>query len=70
MAANEVIKDSYQYRRTYNTIINSAITSDNTKNRKFSTLDLFPTTLAALGVKIDGNKLGLGVNCSQMRQQF
>ena len=23
---------------------------------------MFPTTLAALGVKIEGNKLGLGVN--------
>ncbi len=28
----------------------------------YTTLDLFPTTLAALGVKIPGNRLGLGVN--------
>lgn len=25
-------------------------------------MDMFPTTLAALGVEIDGNKLGLGTN--------
>jgi len=30
--------------------------------RDYTTLDLFPTTLAALGVKIPGNRLGLGVN--------
>ena len=33
-----------------------------TKNREFSVLDMFPTTLAALGVDIDGNQLGLGIN--------
>ena len=32
------------------------------KNRKFSIIDMYPTILAAMGVKIDGNKLGLGVN--------
>lgn len=30
--------------------------------RKYTTVDLFPTTLAAMGVKIEGNRLGLGVN--------
>lgn len=30
--------------------------------REFATVDLFPTTLAALGVKIPGNRLGVGVN--------
>ena len=30
--------------------------------REYTTLDLFPTTVAALGVQIEGNKLGLGVN--------
>ena len=33
-----------------------------TKNRIFSTMDLFPTTLSAMGVKIEGNRLGLGTN--------
>ena len=32
------------------------------KNRQFGTIDLFPTTLAALGVKIDGDRLALGTN--------
>ena len=51
------------YQRTiYNTFINSKIEPKKEKNRLFSTLDLFPTTLASLGVEIEGNKLGLGVN--------
>ena len=49
-------------RKIYNTYINSKATSSNTKNRKFTSFDLYPTTLAALGFKIDGNKLGMGVN--------
>jgi len=51
-------------RGIVNIFINSLvqIESDKTKNRKFSTMDIFPTTLAALGVQIEGNKLGLGVN--------
>ena len=32
------------------------------KNRDFSTLDFFPTTLASLGVQIEGDRLGLGTN--------
>ena len=31
-------------------------------DREFATFDMFPTTLAALGVKIEGDKLGIGVN--------
>ena len=49
-------------RTTYNVIINSSINTNNTKNRKFTTLDMFPTTLASLGAKIEGDKLGLGTN--------
>ena len=30
--------------------------------RDFTTFDQFPTTLAALGVQIEGNRLGLGTN--------
>lgn len=43
-------------------IINSAIEIEDINNRKYSTMDLYPTTLSALGVTIDGNKLGLGTN--------
>lgn len=49
-------------RRVFNLFINSAVDTEFSKDRKFSTLDYFPTTLAALGVKIDGEQLGLGVN--------
>lgn len=56
---------SNDYQRTvYNAIINPqcAYKKKVTTKRKFSIMDMFPTTLAALGVEIDGNKLGLGTN--------
>ena len=43
------------------TIINSAVEGEE-KNRDYSTFDLYPTTLAALGAEIEGNKLALGTN--------
>jgi len=46
----------------YNTYINSAVATKNIKNRQFSTLDFFPTTLASLGVKFNGDMIGLGTN--------
>lgn len=55
-------KENNYQRTIYNAIINSPIKPINEKNRLFSSFDIFPTTLASLGVKIDGNKLGLGVN--------
>lgn len=48
--------------RTYNTFINATITPVNSKNRGFATIDMFPTTLAAIGAEIEGNRLGLGTN--------
>lgn len=51
------------YERTvYNTFINSAIPDKNSKNRQFSTLDIFPTVLASIGAEIEGERLGLGTN--------
>ncbi len=49
-------------RYVYNTIINSTQKLSGSIERKYTALDLFPTTLASLGVEIDGNRLGLGVN--------
>lgn len=49
-------------RVVYNTFINTGISKVNSRNRKTSTMDLYPTTLAALGVEIPGNILGLGTN--------
>ena len=57
---NDVPK-TYQ-RTVFNEIINSPIQAEYTKNRQFTTFDLYPTTLAALGVEIEGNRLGLGTN--------
>ena len=54
--------DNYQ-RTIYNTIINSEIKNPtNTKNRLYTVIDMYPTTLAAIGAKIEGEQLGLGVN--------
>ena len=49
-------------RHGYNCFINAAATPAATKNRQFSSLDMFPTTLAAIGCTIEGNQLGFGVN--------
>lgn len=59
----DYFKDIDDYERTvFNLFINSSVSTDNTKNRLFSSMDMYPTTLASLGVEIDGNKLGLGTN--------
>ena len=52
------------YERTvYTAYINAAVKpEDPDRPREYSTFDDFPTTLAALGAEIEGNRLGLGVN--------
>lgn len=55
------VNDDYQ-RMIYNCFINSAVQTSNTKRRQFAVLDLFPTTLAAMGCQIQGDRLGLGTN--------
>ncbi|MGN0343026.1 MAG: LTA synthase family protein [Roseburia sp.] len=50
-------------RKAYFTLINPAEgCSELEQYRVYSTLDMMPTTLAAMGVSIEGNRLGLGVN--------
>lgn len=49
-------------RTTYNCIINSKVTTENIKNRTFTAMDMYPTTLVAIGFNIKGNKLALGTN--------
>ena len=54
---------NFKKRIVYNTIINSSITEGyNNKNRLFTTMDMYPTTLASIGAKIEGDRLGLGTN--------
>lgn len=55
------VEKGYQ-RRTYVAYINSSVQVEEKKERMYSTLDAFPTTLASLGVTIEGNRLGLGTN--------
>ncbi len=57
-----VIDKSYD-RKVYVSIINPAegLEASN-KSRAYTTFDLFPTSLAAIGVKIEGDRLGLGTN--------
>lgn len=54
--------DENYVRTTYNCIINSAVEPVNEKNRQFGAFDMLPTTLAAMGAEIEGNRLALGTN--------
>ena len=49
-------------RKVYTTYINPGTELETTEKRNYTTFDEFPTTLAAMGIKIDGNRLGLGTN--------
>ena len=55
------VDDNYQ-RKVYTSYINSAVEPKNNAYREYATVDDFPTSLAALGVSIDGERLGLGTN--------
>ena len=50
-------------RKTFTCYINADVKpEDAARERSFTTMDNFPTTLAAMGVKIEGDRLGLGTN--------
>jgi len=55
------VEDDYQ-RLLYNCFINTAVSTDRVTNRAWAAVDLFPTTLAAIGCTIEGDRLGLGTN--------
>ena len=55
------VEGDYQ-RLLYNCFINTPATAGKVTNRKFGSVDLFPTTLAAIGCAIEGDRLGLGTN--------
>ena len=57
----QAVDDSYG-RRSYVCILNSAVQTEKQVRRDYTIYDLFPTTLAAMGVRIKGNRLGLGTN--------
>ena len=59
--------DKSYVRTTFNLILNPAndldkISQERTQNRCWSNFDMFPTLLASIGVKIEGERLGLGTN--------
>ena len=63
--AAEYINATYEksYDRTaLNTFIHSVAKKENFQNRTFTSFDLYPTILSALGAKVEGERLGLGVN--------
>lgn len=63
---NNLVEGVDYYDRTaYNCFLNTACPAPplgRRQNREFSTLDYYPTILAAMGFEIEGNRLGLGVN--------
>lgn len=58
----EIDQEGNYDRRVFTAYINAADYAQNQQERTYSTFDNFPTTLAALGVQIDGDRLGLGTN--------
>lgn len=54
--------DSGYIRKVYTSFINSAVEVQNDTNRNYTTFDMFPTALAAMGAEIEGDRLGLGTN--------
>ena len=58
------VPDDYQ-RKTFVAVINGDAPEQGAgrrAHREYSTMDLFPTTLAAMNVRIEGDRLGLGTN--------
>ena len=49
-------------RYIYNVFINSNVDYDYERKRLFSSMDIYPTVLSALGFKIEGDRLGVGTN--------
>jgi len=60
---SEHFNESDYQRRTFTAFVNAPIEPIQPNlRREFSTMDMFPTTLAAMGVEIPGNRLGLGTD--------
>lgn len=57
----EGVDEEYE-RKVYTNFINPGCSLKNKTYREYTTFDLFPTTLAALGVDIKGGRLGLGTD--------
>lgn len=64
------LRGSDQYERTtYNVFINPAVSPvRNNKERLFTAYDMYPSTLAAMGVVLPNDQLALGVNLFSEKQ--
>ena len=62
MQSNFVNNRMIENRTIYNCILNSSTKTLEKSNRIYTALDTYPTIISAIGGKIEGNKLGLGVN--------
>ena len=63
MDVSLVSEASIADRTIYNCFINTAVAPEQTTvGRTFTSLDIFPSVLAAMGFTIEGDRLGLGVN--------
>lgn len=63
--AAEYIGDTYDKnydRTTMNVFVNSMAETAYNKNRIFTSFDMYPTILRAMGAEIEGGRLGLGVD--------
>ena len=49
-------------RKTFTCYLNAVPEYSGEEPRNYSTMDLFPTTLASIGAQIEGERLGLGTN--------
>ncbi len=58
----EYFKGRDTNRYIYNAFINPAVKPKKTKNRKAMAIDMYPSTVAAIGGEISSNRLGLGTN--------
>ncbi len=59
--------DKNYFRNQYNLILNpvqgaESISDSICKNRQYANFDMFPTILSSMGVKIEGNRLGVGTD--------
>ncbi len=57
-----IISNETYLRKPYFTILNAKATRANQKLRTYTTMDLFPTTLAAMGCTLSEDRLGIGTN--------
>jgi len=62
--------DSNDYDRSVYSVFINAQVEQKDYVRNYTTIDMYPSTLAAMGVKIEGERLGLGTNIFSDTQTF